>query len=644
MKKTLVLALSFLLPSLLLAQVQWKPLGPYGGGVRSLVMDPNNHDVLYAGTSDSQIYKTEDGGKIWKRLEPGIARRRIVLDDLHIDPRDSNVIYAGGWALNYEGGGLFKSTDGGKTWLELPVDQRAQTVTAVALAPSNPDILVVGTLRGVFRSEDGGKSWRTISEGTKELINLESVAIDPSDPNVIYAGTSHLGYKTTDGGAHWTLIDRGMIEDSHVFTISVDSKTPAVVFAGACSGIYKSVSGGQRWEKLKNGFTYDDRRTRTSRIDPLDSRIVYIGTTRGLFKSVDAGGSWKRLTKKDLTVNAIVIHPKNNNVVYLATEAAGILKSTDGGAHFEQANNGFIHRSVAYLQTDPNVKGRIYAGVVFDGSYGGVFRSEDGGETWRQISQGILDSDRDVYTILMSSRDPKTLYAGTSHGMYKSANGGESWSKLVSNELQTVIYDLKFLSPSENEILAATEHGLYKYSAAARRWVKVLIPKYRGKIFALALSQASPRAVYAAGPEGLHMSGDGGKTWIYIKPPEPSVRRVALDPHDSNVVYVGTSKGLFGSTDGGKTWQKLSKNAYEFEVSKILIDPRDLEEIWMADMSFGLIAHSKNRGKDWEITNLQTSGISTLVLDPFNSETLYAGTTSDGVCLISKPSGQGSGR
>ena len=145
-------------------------------------------------------------------------------------------------------GGLYVSNDGGVTW-EIDPEMNGQSIRALAAAPSDPKIMVAGTLKGVYRSTDAGEHWQLISpEGSQELHEVESIAIDPANPQIIYAGTWHLPWKTTDGGAHWTSIKQGIIDDSDVFSIIIDPKRPNIVYASACSGIYKSEDGGAKFK------------------------------------------------------------------------------------------------------------------------------------------------------------------------------------------------------------------------------------------------------------------------------------------------------------------------------------------------------------------------------------------------------------
>ena len=175
----------------------WIPIGPDGGDVRSLATDPRNTNRVYLGTAGGTLYRSENAGLAWRRLTPGFPRRDQNLDELVVSPLGALLV--GFWDAHGQGGGVATSTDGGETFT---LGLQGESVRALRLAPTDPNLVVAGSLSGVFSSADGGLTWRRITPlDHDELRNVESVAIDPRDPRVIYVGTWHLPWKTTDGGA-----------------------------------------------------------------------------------------------------------------------------------------------------------------------------------------------------------------------------------------------------------------------------------------------------------------------------------------------------------------------------------------------------------------------------------------------------------
>ncbi len=235
---------------------------------------------MYLGTATGWMYESQNGGGDWKRLAWVGKRDDLVLDSLVVNGGDAKRILVGAWVLGSPDGGIFLSKDGGASW-ESESDMHGQSIRALTAAPSNPNIVIAGTLKGVYRSTDGGDHWKLISpEGSHELHEVESIAIDPVNPDIIYAGTWHLPWKTIDGGQHWTNMKEGIIDDSDVFSIIVDPKDPKIVFASACSGIYKSQTAGDKFQKVQ-GIPSTARRTRVLMQDPKNLNIVFAGTTKG---------------------------------------------------------------------------------------------------------------------------------------------------------------------------------------------------------------------------------------------------------------------------------------------------------------------------------------------------------------------------
>ncbi len=174
----------------------WQVVGPGGGDVRVVAVDPKDKDRLYVSTLDGQIYTSADAGVNWKLLV-NLNRPRLVLDQLSVDLRDSNVIYASG-NRHKDPGGFFKTTDGGATWKEAK-ELRKESIHAMVQSTLDPNVLLVGTIEGVWISRNSGDDWNKIQSPTMP-INIDSLAVDPRTVDTIYAGTWWRPYKTTDGG------------------------------------------------------------------------------------------------------------------------------------------------------------------------------------------------------------------------------------------------------------------------------------------------------------------------------------------------------------------------------------------------------------------------------------------------------------
>jgi photosystem II stability/assembly factor-like uncharacterized protein len=608
--RLLVLGASFLGILDLAAQggtSDWTPVGPNGGDARNFAADPADPQHLYLGTTTSWIYQSTDSGVHWKRLAKLGKADNLVVDSLVVDPSDTKTLFAGVWQVDRSAGGVYISHDGGTSWA-ASADIDGQSVRALAQSNSDPKILVAGTLKGVFRSEDKGQHWKEISppELSGELREVESIAIDPYDPKTIYAGTWHLPWKTTDGGASWHNIKQGLIDDSDVFSIIVDPTRPTVVYMSACSGIYRSETTGELNHKVQ-GIPSTARRTRVLMQDAVNRKVVYAGTTEGLYKTMDDGVNWSRITGPDVIINDIYINPKEPQHVLLATDRSGVLLSNDGGTTFNASNAGFSQRQVAAILADPKHEGTIYAGVLNDKGYGGVFVTEDGGATWQQRSNGL--DGRDVFALALS--DDGTLLAGTSHGIFRWA--GSEWAQdgEVVSYTEKTIYSVKKgkktkstkqvaepggsidgrvsdINTAGGAWFAATSEGIYRSQNQGSSW---LGPVLKGDNYRFVTAKGDD--VVAANRTQLMISTDGGTTWHDIALPSKLTAVHAVTTAPSGSLWVGGGEGLFYSDDQGQSWQQLAKLpvvdinglSYSREMGRIVVTSAQSTMVFAIDES-----------------------------------------------------------
>lgn len=552
------------------ASTTWLPVGPDGGDARSFAADASNPKHLYLGTTNSWVYQSQDGGSSWKRLAKLAKTDDLIVDNIVVDSTNPKTIFVATWVVDHPDGGLFMSLDQGASWTSVP-DMQGQSIRALAQSASDPKIFVAGTLKGVYRSEDKGLHWTLISPvSSMEIHEVESIAIDPNDPKTIYAGTWHLPWKTTDGGASWHNIKQGVIDDSDVFSIIIDPKQPTTVYASACSGIYKSENSGELFKKVQ-GIPSTARRTRVLMQDPVNRSTVYAGTTEGLYRTTAAGVNWQRVTGPDVIVNDVYVDPSNPQHVLLATDRSGVLESVDGAFSFRSSNAGFSQRQVATILLDAKSPKTIYAGVVNDKGYGGVFVSQDNGLTWAQRSNGL--DGRDVFS-LAQSKDGSVL-AGTSHGIFQWT--GSNWQALskVVNTVETTTYTVKnkkrvpttkkvdspvtMLDAKVNKIdatgdtwFAATTDGLYQTINQGATWQGPSL-----KQPAIVGVAAAGETVLAARRESLAVSLDGGKVWAPIAMPAKLTSVRAIAASKNGTLWIGGREGLFYSDNHGESWQAM---------------------------------------------------------------------------------------
>lgn len=562
----------------------WNPAGPDGGDARHFAFSAQDPSRIYVGTTDSWIYVSSDGGSTWSRLAHLGHQDNLVVDSLVVDRANPSTLYAGVWVMDHPDGGIYISHDAGRTWSEAP-QMHGQSVRSLAQSRSDPRVVVAGTLRGVYRTEDSGRHWQEISPpGSTEIHEVESLAIDPYDARTIYAGTWHLPWRTMDGGAHWSNIKEGVIDDSDVFSMIVDPSRPSVMFLSACSGIYRSDNYGGQFRKVE-GIPDSARRTRSLRMDPANRNTVYAGTTEGLYKTEDGGEHWTRSTDPDVIVNDVYVDPRNPKHVLLATDRSGILASEDGGGRFEASNTGFSQRQVSALLADNRSHGTLYAGVINDKVYGGVFSSSDEGRTWKQESDGLRG--RDVF-VLGQSADG-TLLAGTSNGVFRL--DGNSWvganavaapdppapekprperhtrrrHRIVEakpKEPEPIHGRVTALAASGDTWYAATGFGVFRSANRGEQWEQVLAPHdansffHDGEYLALAVSG---QTVFAGRREGIMVSHDAGTTWEAIPFPQGLTALATLSLAPDGSLWAGGREGVFESRDGGQSWTALRR-------------------------------------------------------------------------------------
>ena len=593
-------------------QAFWSAVGPAGGDARSFAAVPGQPNHLYLGTLDSWIYESVDRGASWRRLAKMGLTDDMVIDNIVVDEANPSTVYVAAWKLDETGGGLWVSRDGGRNWKEAD-GLRGQSIRAFAQAPSNPRVLFAGSLVGVFRSNDAGASWALISPpDSKEIHEIESLAVDPTDPDIVYAGTWHLPWKTEDGGKNWKNIKEGVIEDSDVFSIIVDPAKPSAVFLSACSGIYKSENGGEQFSRIR-GIPADARRTRVLMQDPNHHEVVYAGTTQGLYKTIDGGQSFSAMTGPDVIVNDVYVDPADSNHVLLATDRGGVLASSDAGATFAASNAGFSERKVDALLVDHADPARLYAGVVNDKSYGGVFVTLNGGATWNQIGDGL--EGRDVFALAQAQDG--TVVAGTSHGIFVlvqdlAAGVSPHWEprNIVANTIATRATEtvrgrrvnvekraklpvielssrVNALDVSGEGWLASTSVGLFTSNDQGATWQGGMVMDSGD--YQSVSSLGSTMA--AARPDGVVISSNAGFTWTPLRIPSmlTVIHRVAFSPEGT--IWLGAREGVYFTHDQGKTWlwierlpfRDVDDLSYDAGLGKVLASSRSSDQIYAID-------------------------------------------------------------
>lgn len=634
----------------------WQLTGPFGGDVTVLVIDPRNPDRVLTGTSDGQLYQSLDGGKFWQHLQPGPGRAGQTVTAILFDRQERRRLYVSLKAItalseNDRGGGLFVSDDDGLSWRAV-AGLQDKPMRGVAQSASDPRVLAVAALDGVYRTRDSGAHWEKISPpGRSEMRGFHSVAIDPRSAETIYVGTSHLPWKTLDGGRNWQLAGSaaaGMLDDSDIFSIQIEENAPNTILLSACSGIYRSFDASATWTKFK-GIPTASRRTQIIYRHPTRPEVIFAGTTEGLWLSKFYGmeESWRRVTSEHLLINSVAIHPARPDRVLIGTEDGGVLISEDGGETWQSSNDGFINRQVGAVLADRLERGRIYAGILFDGESSGLFISADGGLTWKQALNGL--GRRDVYSLHQSLSLTNTIYAGTNQGLFRSDDQGETW-----REVRRIIPAAT--PPASTPVNVKTRPNLRQSQQPVRRPGSIHLAGSRPTgnrptgsrptdIIRLAATQKTPQpAVAPARPaeparvdlrsqvfsinsfnplpdqppspasrrewliasawDGLYLTENEELGWRRLRlksnpyERDPHIKAVATTHQTAGLILVGTEEGLYISEDNGKTFSHRRLGEEHFAVRSLTFDPRTSRTIYAG--TTGGFFRSFDGGQTWE--------------------------------------------
>jgi photosystem II stability/assembly factor-like uncharacterized protein len=555
------------------AQVNvWIPRGPEGGGIGRPVIDPRNPDTLYA-SAGGRLFRTTDAADHWSDL--GVPSVTI----LAVDPRNSSTLYG---ANNNT---LYRSTDGGLTWRKpgsgLPGSCGPLSFSFV-IDPSNTSTLYAGCQGtnsngggGLFKSTDGGATWNAASSG---LPAVQAFPTEPWPPNV---SVNALAIDPAHARHPPEVARRQTL--THPWTLY------AVIGANVSNGggLFQSTDGAASWNAL-NAHLPDSLFIDAVAMDPQNPNILYVGGNYGVFRSADGGASWTRAGNV-FNVWNLAIDPRDSGSVY-AVNDGGILKSTDGGGSWSVVSPAGTASDpfpwlVGWLVVAPGEGGpsTVYAG----GNARGVFKSLDGGSTWTLAKSGLFATS--IYSLAIDPQNPHTVYAGDGSGLYESPDGAVSWSAApVLPEVN--IFALASDPHEPGTVYAQAASGLYKSIDGGASWVQLPVsPGFTdlvGSTFPLAVDTRHPGTVYSGG----FKSTDGGASWTKLAFLPTAL---AIDPQDSGTLYAGTIAGLPGelsvlsiaggvrkSVDGGRTWSDVNTVSQSYGVSSLTVDPTNSNVVY----------------------------------------------------------------
>ncbi|MGA9774080.1 MAG: hypothetical protein WBV94_33930 [Blastocatellia bacterium] len=602
---------------------EWASIGPSTGLIADVVIDPLHPGTVYAYSSNGGIFKTIDGGTDWSVANRGLdLERNLRVTALAIDRKDTSIIYAGtdnailksvdsgaNWVkvrqmnsicslaldpsnsrILYAGrspGGIadniFKSTDGGATWIAVKNQfgiKQAESIVVISSKTAGT-VIYAATNKGVIKSTDGGANWTLSTSGMLDTWT-HHVAADSSNPSVIYAATNKAFFKSVDGGTNWTGINSGLPGESYSGITISPTHTDTIFAAIFRHGIYKSTDGGARWTKCNAGF--DGLYYFNVAIDPSNENVMYAGSGNGVFKSANGGARWAAVNAgiHSLDLEAIAVARQDAKIIYAGDTREYVYKTTNGGLNWARAYVGDV--SFFGLTIDPSNSDIVYAATTR-----GVYKSVDGGESWRKTNPDLQGVFVFVYTIAVDPSNNSTIYAGITeggafegpnNGIFKSVDGGSKWKK-ISNGLEQYYAEAIAVDPTNpNIIYAGAGHAVFKSTDGGANWINLDTGPKRLRVGAIVIDPSNTDTVFVGTEDGIFKTTNGGTDWRRFE--GLRVSSLAIDPSASNVIYAGTSKGVFMSSDRGENWSRAKLGLPDVHVQDVAIDPSDTKVVYAA--------------------------------------------------------------
>lgn len=622
----------------LYSDMHWRLIGPYRAGrVTAVAGIPGNPAVYYIGTPGGGVWKTTDGGTVWKPIFD--AANVASIGAVALAPSDTNIIYVG-TGEQTEGNGVYKSTDAGSTWTQIGL-QETHFINTVLIDPRNPEIVIVGAMgdnsasdnRGIYKTTDGGKTWKkTLFQDN--MTGIADMVMDPNNPRVLYA-------------AMWRAANRVFFTPA--------GRPPS----GPDAWIYKSTDEGSTWKKLDADGMPSDKWGRTGlAVAPGNhGRRVFAIVDEGLYRSDDAGVNWHQITQDPRILgnsyfSRVFVDPKNANVVYVVQTCS--YRSTDGGVTFEALKGAPNGDDYHVLWIDPTNSNRMLFGVDQ-----GAITSVDGGKSW---STWYNQPTGQLYHLSAGNEFPYVIYASEQDSGSVAIPSRSDFGRIRSRDV---------FSPEGYEFGYIVEDPIHQYFVYSdgtpgtitlldRRTNQVRTvfdggTKYHISNNApLVFSPEDPHTLYF-GTQYVLETNDGAASWREISPdlgerPRPKdasgnprrgprngvISALAPSPVSVNVMWAGTTNGLVQLTrDGGATWQNVSPSDLSDRTLLSIIDasPFDTATAYAAADAFQdthpHFYRTHDYGKTWQEidSGLPAAGIARVIReDTERKGLLYAGT------------------
>jgi photosystem II stability/assembly factor-like uncharacterized protein len=644
----------------------WRNIGPIenSGRITDVAVAKGRPYTYYCATASGGVWKTANNGTTWEPIWDDAPSSSV--GDIAVSESNPDIVWIGAGEANcrwwsYSGTGMYKSTDAGRSWAHMGLSE-THTIGRIVIDPRNPDIVYVAAMghmytrneeRGVFKTTDGGKTWAKvlfIDDGTGAI----DLVMDPSDPKTLYAaawerirmpwriteyGKGSGLYKSADGGATWRRIENGFPTGAWIGRIGLDvsPSNPNVVYALLDN--YNDMSDPRALKRAQ-------RQARTLKL--------IVGAE--VYRSDSKGESWRKVNEDDIAdlnhipfnygfyFGQIRVSPDNENEIFIL--GAPLFHSADGGKTFKTVSHPALYGDHHAMWIDPS-----HPDHIIDGNDGGLNVSYDRGKTWQDIKMPLGQ----CYSLTVDMDEPYHVYTSLQDGMswfgsVASIPGvTEAWRKFPGGERSALAFDF-----SDYQTLYSTA-GVNRIDR--KTWTAKNIeprdfsPELRKNWFPpLIVSPHNPRILYF-GTQMLMRSLDRGDRWQAISPdltaPDPrkqgtvhvqysTITSISESPFRFGLIYAGTDDGQVQVTqNGGLTWEKIMDQLpAERWVSRILASQHDERTVYVTftglrndDLS-AYVFKSKDCGKHWASISQSLPGSPANVIreDPKNPNVLYLGT------------------
>lgn len=584
--------------------MQWRCIGPHRGSrTVGAVGVPSQPNVFYIGVNNGGVWKTNDYGRTWKPIFDDQPTGSI--GDLVVSPSNPNVIYVGsGEGLQRPdlsvGDGIYKSTDGGKSWTNTGLKE-GQQVGGMAIDPTNENRVFAAVLghpygpnteRGVYRTLDGGKTWEKVLYKDENTGAIQ-VTIDPNNSNIIYAdlwagrqgpwengawnGKESGLFKSVDGGTTWKKLttglpttEQGLARIGFCIAPSNSNRLYATVEAGKYGGIYRSDDAGETWNRTNPDERLWGRGNDFAEIkaDPKNADIVYSANVV-TWKSIDGGKTWSafRGAPGGDDYHRIWINPNDPNIMLFATDQGAIITVNGGETYsswYNQPTAQFYH-----VSTDNDFPYNVYSGQQESGSVGIASRGNDGQINYREWHPVAAE---EYGYVAADPLNPNIVYGGkiTRYDKRNGQSQNIAPEAVRSGKYRFIRTAPVLFNPIDKKTLYYAGNVLFKTMDGGNKWSIISpdlsreswdIPESvgiytkeemktmprRGVIYTVAPSYVDVNTIWCGTDDGLiHVTRDGGKTWNNVTPPAiTSWSKVSLmdaSHTDKNTAYAAVNR------------------------------------------------------------------------------------------------------